>query len=436
MFRGRKIFTMLISLLAAVLLWLYVISTVAKEVPWGVPNIPISIDGTFALEERGLVITQQNVDSLNLQLSTLRANCSKLNAETIRVNADASKIKGTGPQVLPLEVTFPDTVRTSDVDILNMSVSYVTVTVSQLVQKTFPIEFVTTGSPMEGYLIETDSVVLDPFEVEVLGPEEEVGRIAMVVVNCDVSELRESVYEFVPILFLDEAGEELKFSEHTTIRLPDSNFSEAGVPQTRLTLSVYRTKEILLTLNFIESDVLKKENVGSVTMSPSSILVKGPADVIDEMKDEIVLADVDLAEITSGYQELSFRLDLPLYVKNTKEESEIKAVIRLKGITQENIFVSDIRVENAPSGFDYKISPASVKVTIWGSTEKINQIKNDSNNGIYVVVDLSGYNNDGAFSVPGRVVNEAHNDIIVKSDRVEVNVNLSLHVEPNEPDRE
>ena len=66
MFRGHRIVTMLVSLLAAVLLWLYVVTVVAPETTTRVSEIPISIDGTFGLEERGLKITAQDVQSLAL----------------------------------------------------------------------------------------------------------------------------------------------------------------------------------------------------------------------------------------------------------------------------------------------------------------------------------------------------------------------------------
>ena len=61
MFRGHKFFTMLISLLGAVLLWLYVVTEVKPQTDFRVGAIPIGIiDRT--LEERGLIITAQSAE--------------------------------------------------------------------------------------------------------------------------------------------------------------------------------------------------------------------------------------------------------------------------------------------------------------------------------------------------------------------------------------
>ena len=94
MSRRRKLVTMLVSLLGAILLWLYVVSTVAPEVTTRVSAIPINLDGSIVLEERNLIITGCSAETLSLELSTSRVNLSKLNADSIRVNADASKIRG------------------------------------------------------------------------------------------------------------------------------------------------------------------------------------------------------------------------------------------------------------------------------------------------------------------------------------------------------
>ena len=107
--RTRKLVMMLASLLAAILLWLYVVTSVAPEATTRISGIEINLDGTIVLEERGLIITSQDADMLSLELSTPRVNLSKLNAKSIRVNADASKIREPGEYTLPCVVaSFPD----------------------------------------------------------------------------------------------------------------------------------------------------------------------------------------------------------------------------------------------------------------------------------------------------------------------------------------
>ena len=139
MSEGTKKFVFAIaSFLAAILLWLYVVTVVAPEASTTVSGIPISIDGTIVLEERGLVITYQDVTTLSLSVNTSRVNLSKLNADSIRVNADASRIREPGEYALSCVITFPDTVRSSEVDLLRKSPDAVKITVSRLEKRPFP----------------------------------------------------------------------------------------------------------------------------------------------------------------------------------------------------------------------------------------------------------------------------------------------------------
>ena len=417
-----NIIVMLVSLVAAVALWLYVVTVVAPEISTRVSAIPISIDGTIALEERGLIITAQDVTTLALEISTSRVNLSKLNAETIRVNADASKIREPGEYALTCSVTFPDTVRSSDVDLLRKSADAVTVTVTRLVRQSYVIQLNWSGSVKEGYLFEAGSVVMDPAEVVVYGPEEEVNRIDHVEVRYDVSDLEETTLETLPLYFLDAEGEEIAFSELTSV-----NFTYAG-----LTLPVYRTRSLELKLEFIEGGGVTEENV-RYTLDIDSIRVKGAAEVIDELPDVWVVGTVDLSLI-SDEETTPFPLNLPAGVTNISGETEVSAEIRLVGVSSDTVPVSDIRVVNAPVGYDTEVTNRTVQVTVRGSTTEIKQIKQNRDNGIYILVDLADYTQTGAFTVPARVVNTAHPTLSM-ADTVEIGVVISVIPEPTDEEQ-
>lgn len=412
MVQRRKLVIMLISVLAAIVLWLYVVTVVAPEASTRVSGIPINIDGTIVLEERDLVITSQDVDSLSMEVSTSRVNLSKLNADSIRVNADASRIRSPGQYPLSCTVTFPDTVRNGDVNILRKSVDAVTITVERLTKKNFPIQLNWTGSIREGYLFDAGSAVMEPAEVTVVGLEAEVGKIAKVVVDYNVSGLEETVIKTVPIRFLDENDEEISFSELTT----------PGFTETSLTLPVLRTRELTLALDFIEGGGVTADNA-EVQFEFDTVQVKGPADVIDALDDKLVVGTVNLSEI-SNFEELTFALDLPAGVNNMSGETEVKATIRLVGVSTDTLPVTDIRLANIPAGYTAESSTRTVHVTLRGSADEIKEILKSRDNGFYVLVDLSDYTQTGAFPVTGKVINTSHPSISVV-ENVEINVSIS-----------
>ena len=412
MFRGHRIVTMLVSLLAAVLLWLYVVTVVAPETTTRVSEIPISIDGTFGLEERGLKITAQDVQSLALELSTSRMNLTKLNADSIRINADASRIREPGEYTLTCTVTFPDTVRSSDIDIIGKSRDSVKITVSRMEKKSIPVRLNWSGAVKEGFFFEAESVTMDPDEITVYGPDYEVEQIKEAVINYDISTLEETALETLPITFLNEQGEEVTFSEYTS----------ADVSQVSLILPVLRTKEIRLAVDIVEGGGIKKENA-KITLNPETIQVKGPVDVIDGLDDTYILGEVKLKTV-SDRDVLHFNLLLPAGVTNISGEPEVTAAVRLTGVKSDAISVSDIRLINIPAGYQAEASTRTARVTIRGSTEEIKEIKQNAENGIYILVDLADNTQTGAFPVPGRVINPKH-PAVSTEETVEIGVVIS-----------
>lgn len=422
MLRGHKIVTLIVSLVGAVVLWLYVVTAIKPQVDFPVSSIPIDINDR-TLEERGLVITAQSPETLRLDLKTSRANVSKLNAETIMVNADASNVKEPGQWDLNCVVTFPDTVRSSDVDILRKSVDQVTITVDRLQRTAFPIQFKGSGKVKSGYSFENPSIVIDPAEVVVTGPEQEVERIAAAVVEYDVSELEETTVVTEPIHFLDQEGNELEFSDLVSFNLS----------QTSVTLPVLRTKEIRLKLEFEEGGGVTLENVGTPEITPETILVKGEANVIEQQEDEIVIGTINLAEIPFFYDN-KFKVNLRAGVKNVSGDDTVRVVIRLTGVKEDTIDISDIRVINPPNSKEYvtNVTTKTVQVKLRGSTEEIEKIKANKGSGIYVEVDLASYNDQiGSFTVQGRVVNETYRSVSVKGS-AEIGVTVSQRVESDE----
>lgn len=421
MFQGRKIITLLISVLAAVVLWLYVVTNVTPERDFRVSSVHVSIDGMSALEERGLVITKQSDDEIDLDIRTSRDNLSKLNKSSIRINADVSKIREPGSYTLNTVVTFPDTVRTSAVVILQKS--EITITVEQLQKQSFNIQLKTTGDVMDGFLFDKANAVLDPMQVVVTGLEEDIAKIADVVVNYDVSNLIETAYPTVSLLFLDEEGNEIEFSEHTSFSVTD----------TRLTLPVYRTREIQLALDYLEGGGVKASNV-KLTFDPaSSIRVMGTADVIDALDDSLVLGTVDLAKIPDEYEQ-TFSLDvLPAGVNNISGIKDVTAIIKLTGVSTDTIDVSDIRLKNLKPDYEVKLATLTASVTVKGSTEEIEELKKAKDSGIYIEVDLEDYQSQtGAFTVSGRVVNVNHPELLVKST---VDIGVVITYIPEHPDQ-
>lgn len=412
--KSRKVVTMLISLLAAVLLWLYVVTAIAPEVTTNVSNIPINIDGTVILDNRNLMIVDQDVTSVALDISTSRANVSKLNANSIRVNANAGSLDHPGQFPLSCTVIYPDTVRDSEVSTVRISPAVVNVTVAEKKEISLPVKLNWTGSMKEGFLFDTENVEIEPKSVTVSGPAEEIAKIAECEVDYDVTSLEDSVVETVPLSFRDAEGEILELSELITV----------SDTQASVTLPVLRTKTLSLKLELREGGGVTAENA-EITLTPETITVKGAAEVINALPDELVVGELDLATVEER-ETRSYNLTLPSNVTNSSGETSVSADIRIKGVRTDAISVSNIQLVNVAAGYQVEASTRTARVTVRGSIEEIRKLKQKTDSGVYIVVDFSNYDYEriGAFTVAGRVVNESYPSVSMP-ETVEIDVVVS-----------
>lgn len=412
--KSRKVVTMLISLLAAVLLWLYVVTAIAPEVTTNVSNIPINIDGTVILDNRNLMIVDQDVTSVALDISTSRANVSKLNANSIRVNANAGSLDHPGQFPLSCTVIYPDTVRDSEVSTVRISPAVVNVTVAEKKEISLPVKLNWTGSMKEGFLFDTENVEIEPRSVTVSGPAEEIAKIAECEVDYDVTSLEDSVVETVPLSFRDAEGETLELSELITV----------SDTQASVTLPVLRTKTLSLKLELREGGGVTAENA-EITLTPETITVKGAAEVINALPDELVVGELDLATVEER-ETRSYSLPLPSNVTNSSGETSVSADIRIKGVRTDAISVSNIQLVNVAAGYQVEASTRTARVTVRGSIEEIRKLKQKTDSGVYIVVDFSNYDYEriGAFTVAGRVVNESYPSVSMP-ETVEIDVVVS-----------
>jgi hypothetical protein len=335
------------------------------------------------------------------------------------MRADVSTIREPGEYTLTCTPVYPQTIRTGDVELTDKNPYTLTVTVANRVKKTLRLgtpEW--TGAVKEGYLLEAEKAVFDPAEIEIEGPESDVIGVEQAVVYYDVSNMEGTVVETLPVVFLDKDGEVVEFSSEATT-VSDSEVT--------MTLPMYRTKELNLTLDIAEGGGVTRDNA-EISIEPEKIRVKGSAELIDQMGDEYLLGTVNLATLpVNELNKLPFTLALPDGVTNVSGDAEAIVTVRITGVVEDTLPVSDIRLINAPRDYKYESSTHTAYVIVRGSRAEIREIKNDDNNGIYIVVDLTDYTDTGVYTILGTVVNTTHPKISV-SETVEIGVVVSIPV--------
>ena len=425
--RGRKIATILISLLGAVILWLYVVTNVATEVtlqlevPITLEGITITEDGMIIQDGRMLKITEQSADTLVIGIRTSRVSRSKLNKDNVRVSIDARPLALGGSMSLPCNVNFPETVH--DAEIISKSEHLIDFTVVEFDERRIPINLVWTGDVQQGYYFDSEKALPEPEELHVIGPKKELDKIAKAVVNYDISGLQETATVTLPVVLLNEHGQEITLSEQSTVTPAEAE----------LTLPILRRRELSLALELLEGGGVKKENA-NVILNPESISVKGSGDIIDQLNEVLILDAVDLSTLPATW-EWDYTLNLPEGVTSISGETNVHAVIHISGVSHDDIVVSDIRPINAPEGFKALITTKEVQVQVRGAASEVRELARETEHGIYIRVDLAGYTQTGAYTVQGQVINQTHPELSVP-ETVEIGVEIIQDEPEPEPESE
>ena len=409
MIQKHKIVVFFISLLAAVIFWLFVVTTVAPDTIGTVGGINVSMIGDTTLEARGLMVTSLGNETVWVELQTSRATLSKLNSGNMNATLDVSRITEAGDYDLSYSVYYPDTVNTGDIQLLRKSTDKIHVTVSAIATKTLPMELQWSGQVQEGYLFDEGQVSFEPDSVTLQGPDYEVNEVARVVAAYDVSDLTEPVSLQTQPIFLDALGNEITLSDLTTVSTSEISMT---VP-----VSQYKDLELLVELSYGAG--VSEEN-SEVTLDHDTIRVSGDAEVIDALGESITLGTIDLTQAVEG-QEYVFPLHLPKGVQNISGEQIITAKVHFTGLIYRNYSVTDIELQNQPEDFDVELSTRTVTVRLRGSKSVLDAISTEA---IHVQADLSNIAQTGTQTIKATVTIDGDPDVGVVGE-IELTITVS-----------
>ena len=415
----RKSLYMALSLLVAVVIWIYVDVSNDRVVTKEFRDIPIEFTyEDTVLADRGLMRLEEGTDtSLSVTLEGTRWNISKLDPSDLKIRVDLSTITTTGIQNLTnYKLVYPRGVSTSDYKQVDASAYMVRVNIGELNSKEVEIRAEYAGNVAEGYT--AGELVLSPSSVEIRGQAEAIEPVSYAKVTLNLDNAESTVSQALSYQFYDKNG-----------RVVESSGIHVSVEQVQVTLPVNMTKELPLTINFIESPGASVENV-TWEIQPKSIRVYGDADRLRSI-DSISLGDFDLANLR-GSSEYNYSIPIPEGCENLSGVTWASLKASFVDMTAAVLPVSQFVCENVPEGKNAEVLTEELEVTIFGTTEDVAAVTSED---ILVVADLTDYSAAaGGYTVPARVVVETSGDIgVTGTYQIRVNIReLTEETEPNQ----
>lgn len=369
--RSRAVF----SLFLAFLLWGWVTNLDDPEVDRTFANVPITVTGRAA---DLIILDESSLPTATVILRGPQSAFDLVSSNSVKATIDLGQVKEPGQYQVEVDVDLSGEPR--GVRDVSKSPERVIINVDRLVTKTFPLE-VDRGQAVPPYSI--GNVDYQPQQVEVSGPGSRVNQVVRVTLPIGLGERRETFEaQFTPEA-RDASGN----------RVAGVTVAPGSITATVAVERVGRTVSIVPN---IPGEPPEGYRVRDTSVSPPSVTVDGPADVLAQL---IVVSTTPI-DIT-GRRETFSVFDVPLALPpgtRLVERTPINVEVRIEAEQQRqqvNVRVTTI----TDPGVRAVLTPPEIIVVLSGSRERLSQLRSDD---VKAELDLRGLS-VGTYSLTPRI---------------------------------
>ena len=352
--RGSKIATFIVSLLGALVLWIYAIGYDSTLFESTFSGVEVEIQGEDILAQtKGFTLAEkQSFSSITVVAKGRRSELNALSSEDFRAVVDVSKATNAGEQTLNITVYSPN-----GIEVVSQSSTTVSVFVDEFTQRKDLLSVsVDTG---DNYVMTENvtfvSAVANPLSVTVSGPKSILSKVAGAYVdfNLDGHEISDNISGYGAI--------ELRDADGKVIDNPYLTISE-----TTAYVTIAVTKQKTLPVRVVFTGGMYDINDIATTVSAQSVTVSGNPEALAAINEIVLEIDETAVDGTEVF-EFSIGAMLPSGVTNESGNSKISVSVTMPELSVRNytITTDKITVENLPEGYTYEIKDA-VSVTLIG----------------------------------------------------------------------
>ena len=195
----------ILSLLMAILLWNYVISTNTSITRTKtITGLTGYISGQATLNAYGLALLDESESALNnisVKVEVPQMEYSRVTSENVQVTLDLSSVRTAGTQEVPLKAV------TSYGRVMDISPETLTLTFETLDSRSIPVNYQVIGEATAGNWYNVNRI--NPSVLTISGAASVVRSIASANVYVDITGLENTFTSALPYVLLDANGEEI-----------------------------------------------------------------------------------------------------------------------------------------------------------------------------------------------------------------------------------
>ena len=396
MFKNNKI-NMALSLIIAIVLWLYVAGQVDPKTDKKITGIEIEFLNTDSLQNNGLDFASASEKQVSVTLEGKRTQLNRVDKDDIHVTADLAHCTR-GDNTVTLKATT-----SKKAEIEKISPSAITVKVEERVNDSKPVKVRFTGKSVKNR--EPGNVRTDPDNVNVYGAKSIVNKVE----NIQVSVPRSSIK-----------------SDDTTVTAKAVPVDSSGKKVESVWLS---TKKISVTASMMETKEvdLDVKTTGSVSDGmqleeiklPQKVTIRGTQDTLAGITG-VQGEQIDISGLKKTTT-IPIELSLPYGIELASESEDISASVILKELASVSFDVQTAAIDKngLEKGYTASITENTISITAKGTDDQMEVFSTDD---IVCSVDLKNLD-EGTHEVAVKVrTNDKIHSVVATPEKVKVNI--------------
>lgn len=374
----------LLSLLLAVLLWSYVVTsnpsiTRSKDIN----GLTAYLSNESVLNANRLALASDPAEALenvSVRLEVPQASYALADAENVQVSVDLSSVRAAGTQEVALRAT------TAYGRVVSILPETVTLEFEAYDSRSVPLNASITGGDTDAMWYNVSR--LNPQEVVISGPSSVVRTIASAYVYVDVTDREASYITAARFTLVDYSGEEI----------PQTLLSSSSSSVT-VAVDVYPTRELPISDDIgdvVQGVPAEGYEVTSVTIQPQSVTVAADAELLAGLS-ELLIQPVDVSGASQTFSQRA-RISSLTDFKNISTE-QVYVTVNIEEVRQSAWTSVALTFVNTPEGLNYTYANEDFRVRVTGPASQVEAL---AESGVQAKVDLSGLS-AGEYALPIQV---------------------------------
>lgn len=330
-FLDSKYFTMILSFLMAVAIWLVVVTFFSTDARTTIKDVPVDIDYNSSYLNLELEIIEQSIETVDVTVVGPRDVVGSLTKDDIVVYPNINNVKMAGRYELSLNAVKKSGIK--DYQIESLSNYQVAVRFDHLTEKAFKIDVDVSNLIIPEDLM-FDKVTVTPDSIVVKGPENTVNKINKVVATVQQQELGQTAVLPAELIIYDENDVQL-----------DATYISYDVEEINITVPVLKEITVPVVIDYTNVPAGFDVSKLNVALSQQEISLAVPSRSADNIN-QFVVGYIDLGTLETD-KPYVFDINLPAGYRNIKDVRQISATISGENLVSKSVSVKEIKVINA-----------------------------------------------------------------------------------------